>query len=76
MQYIYPLLGWCLYQAHPGNETEGVHAGNQNPAGNQTSSGHTFHGLTFQSVMLVLCGAVGCSKHGYRIQIRIMNHES
>ncbi|XP_047159925.1 ubiquitin-like domain-containing protein CIP73 isoform X1 [Vigna umbellata] len=36
--------------AQPGNETEGIRAGNQNPAGNQAPSGQTFHGPTFQSV--------------------------
>ncbi|KAK8472935.1 hypothetical protein PHAVU_001G001400 [Phaseolus vulgaris] len=40
--------------AHPGNETEGMHAGNQNPAGNQAPSGQTFHGPTFQSVSHVV----------------------
>ncbi|XP_014504354.1 large proline-rich protein BAG6 isoform X2 [Vigna radiata var. radiata] len=30
--------------AQPGNETEGMRAGNQNPAGNQAPSGQTFHG--------------------------------
>jgi len=54
MQYISFELGWCLYQAHPGNETEGMHAGNQNPAGTQAPSGQTFHGPTFQSVSHVV----------------------
>lgn len=44
MQYISFKLGWCVYQAQPGNETEGMRAGNQNPAGNQAPSGQTFHG--------------------------------
>ncbi|KAK7382910.1 hypothetical protein VNO78_28574 [Psophocarpus tetragonolobus] len=40
--------------AHPGNETEGMHTGIQNPAGNQAPSGQTFHGPTFQSVSHVV----------------------
>ncbi|XP_027941483.1 ubiquitin-like domain-containing protein CIP73 isoform X2 [Vigna unguiculata] len=40
--------------AQPGNETEGMRAGNQNPAGNQAPSGQTFHGPTFQSVSHVV----------------------
>lgn len=40
--------------ALPGNETEGMHAGNQNLAGNQTPSGQTFPGPTFQSVSHVV----------------------
>ncbi|XP_052736140.1 ubiquitin-like domain-containing protein CIP73 isoform X2 [Vigna angularis] len=39
-----------ITRAQPGNETEGIRAGNQNPAGNQAPSGQTFHGPTFQSV--------------------------
>lgn len=31
-----------------------MHAGNQNPAGNQAPSGQTFHGPTFQSVSHVV----------------------
>ncbi|KAL2585413.1 hypothetical protein AAZV13_14G187100 [Glycine max] len=38
----------------PRNETDGMHAGNQNPAGNQAPSGQTFHGPTFQSVSHVV----------------------
>ncbi|RDX76796.1 Large proline-rich protein BAG6 [Mucuna pruriens] len=40
--------------AHPGNETEGMRAGNQNPAGNQAPSGQTFPGPAFQSVSHVV----------------------
>ncbi|OIW07931.1 hypothetical protein TanjilG_20032 [Lupinus angustifolius] len=36
--------------APPGNETEGIHAGNQNLAGNQAQLGQTFRGQTFQSL--------------------------
>ncbi|RZB58786.1 Ubiquitin-like domain-containing protein CIP73 isoform H [Glycine soja] len=39
---------------HPWNETEGMHAGNQNSAGNQAPSGQTFHGPTVQSVSHVV----------------------
>ncbi|KAL2318877.1 hypothetical protein Fmac_032753 [Flemingia macrophylla] len=46
----------------PGNETEGTHTGNQNLAGNQTPSGQTFPGPTFQSVshvqIPVVAGAI------------------
>ncbi|TKY57589.1 Large proline-rich protein BAG6 [Spatholobus suberectus] len=40
--------------AHPGNETEGMHARNQNSAGNQAPSGQTFPGPAFQSVSHVV----------------------
>ncbi|CAJ1972610.1 unnamed protein product [Sphenostylis stenocarpa] len=50
----YHVVVRVVYQAHPGNETEGMHAGNQNPAGNQAPSGQTFHGPTFQSVSHVV----------------------
>lgn len=48
-------LGPNLFgQVQPRNETDGMHAGNQNPAGNQAPSGQTFHGPTFQSVSHVV----------------------
>lgn len=48
-------LGPNLFgQVHPWNETEGMHAGNQNSAGNQAPSGQTFHGPTVQSVSHVV----------------------
>ncbi|XP_027332237.1 ubiquitin-like domain-containing protein CIP73 isoform X2 [Abrus precatorius] len=40
--------------ALPGNETEGMHAGNPNLAGNQAPSGQTFPGQAFQSMSHVV----------------------
>ncbi|KAE9617268.1 hypothetical protein Lal_00034369 [Lupinus albus] len=40
--------------APSGNETEGIHAGNQNLAGNQAQPGQTFRGQEFQSLPQVV----------------------
>ncbi|XP_019413709.1 PREDICTED: large proline-rich protein BAG6-like isoform X1 [Lupinus angustifolius] len=40
--------------ASSGSETEGIHAGNWNLAGNQAQSGQTFHGQAFQSLPQVV----------------------
>ena len=41
-------------QAPSGNEAEGMHAGNQNVAGNQAQSGQTYPGQAFQSLPQVV----------------------